>query len=123
MKILRIKKSSDFKLARKDGSFASAKGLMLQAVRSDAILEERPDFSRIGFTVSKKVGNSVERNRVKRRLKSLSQKVISEHAAPFYDYVIIGKKAALDRSFEELEKDLKFSLHATKTYRKSDAQR
>ena len=46
---------------------------------------------RVGFTASRKVGNAVARNRAKRRLRALADKVMPEAADPAQDYVFIGR--------------------------------
>ncbi len=53
---------------------------------------------RVGFTVSKKVGNAVERNRIRRRLREVVRLSPPSHMRPGHDYVLIGRRAALERS-------------------------
>lgn len=65
---------------------------------------------RVGFTCSKKVGNSVERNRARRRLRAVAARVMPEAAAPGYDYVLIGRQETLRRPFDLLLKDLRTAL-------------
>jgi ribonuclease P protein component len=72
---------------------------------------------RVGFTASRKVGNAVARNRAKRRLRALADKVMAEAADPALDYVFIGRTATLKRDFAAMEHDLRHALKkaATKT--------
>ena len=65
---------------------------------------------RIGFTVSRKVGNAVRRNRVKRRLRSVARTVLPQAGRPGYDYVLIGRKDTAERDFADLLGDLKRAL-------------
>jgi ribonuclease P protein component len=65
---------------------------------------------RIGFTVSKKVGNAVERNRVRRRLRELVKHNGHPFMRPHCDYVLIGRRTALSRRFDTLIVDLKSAL-------------
>lgn len=65
---------------------------------------------RVGFTVSKKVGNAVARNRARRRLRAVVDRVMAEHVEPWTDYVIIGRGATVDRPFDLLVTDLKTTL-------------
>jgi ribonuclease P protein component len=61
---------------------------------------------RVGFTVSRKVGNAVERNRVRRRLREIARQVIPSEARTDLDYVLVGRQAALKRDFADLRQDL-----------------
>ena len=61
----------------------------------------------LGFTVSRKVGNAVARNRAKRRLKAAAAEIIPLEGRPGCDYVIIGRKETLDRTFADLVNDLR----------------
>lgn len=61
---------------------------------------------RVGFTVSRKVGNAVVRNRVRRRLREIARQVIPAHARADLDYVLVGRQAALGREFAMLRADL-----------------
>jgi ribonuclease P protein component len=64
--------------------------------------------ARVGFTVSKKVGTSVERNRVRRRLRELVAR--TPLMRPHCDYVLVGRRAALGRGFDTMLDDLKSAL-------------
>ena len=68
------------------------------------------DEVRVGYTVSKKVGHAVVRNRVKRRLRAAVEKVFVSEAKSGRDYVLIGRKAAYRQSFDSLLSDMKWSL-------------
>ena len=61
---------------------------------------------RVGFTVSRKVGNAVERNRVRRRLREVARLVIPGRGLVELDYVLVGRQAALRRDFSALQSDL-----------------
>jgi ribonuclease P protein component len=61
---------------------------------------------RVGFTVSRKVGNAVARNRVRRRLREIARMVIPSRARPGLDYVLVGRQAALQRDFAAMRQDL-----------------
>lgn len=68
------------------------------------------DGLRVGFTVSRKVGNAVKRNRARRRLKAAAEQIMPVHAAPGYDYVVIGRQETLVRPFALLLQDLQAAL-------------
>lgn len=101
----RLKKRSDFVLARDIGQSWVSHGLIVQ------VRPNQDQKKRIGFTVTKKVSTSaVKRNRIKRRLRTLAVDVLSQTGKENCDYVLIGRKATLDRDFELLKKDLIWCL-------------
>lgn len=65
---------------------------------------------RAGFTVTKKIGNSVIRNRLKRRLRALVRGVLPEAGVPGADHVLIGRGDGLTRAFAILDADLRTAL-------------
>ncbi|MBT5416286.1 MAG: ribonuclease P protein component [Rhodospirillaceae bacterium] len=96
----------------------AAPGLVLQVGR-DHIREgegDRLDCG-LGFTVSRKVGMAVTRNRAKRRLRAAAEQVFPLHAAPGRDYVLIGRKATVDRPFPDLVEDMKTALRRLDAWR------
>jgi ribonuclease P protein component len=93
-----------------------ATGLILQ-IRPRPAGEADTDDARVGFTVSRKVGNAVLRNRARRRLKAVADKVMTEHAQGQVDFVIIGRKNTLTRPFSALMGDLTTALKKLDAYR------
>jgi ribonuclease P protein component len=69
---------------------------------------------RVGFTVSRKVGNAVVRNRVRRRLREAARLVIPGQARPDLDYVLVGRQAAIARDFAALRQELVEALKRLK---------
>jgi ribonuclease P protein component len=65
---------------------------------------------RVGFTVSRKVGTAVERNRVRRRLKEIVRLSAATGLPAGNDYVLIGRRAALSLPFEQIAKDFKRAI-------------
>lgn len=89
-----------------------APGLILQVRRHtnpDPSLQKPRPF-RIGFTVSRKVGNAVARNRARRRLKAAAEDVMPRLAKNGFDYVVIGRQNTLKRPYQDLIKDLEMAL-------------
>ena len=74
---------------------------------------------RYGLTVSRRVGNAVVRNRVRRRLRAVAEKVLPRVAADGHDYVLIGRRTSADRLFEALERDVEAGLQRLGALRKS----
>jgi ribonuclease P protein component len=100
----RLRQRADF-LAAATGAKVPASAFVLQARNRR---EEGP--VRVGFTVSKKVGNAVERNRVRRRLREVVRLSQRERMQPGHDYVLVGRRAALGTPFERLIEDLDRAL-------------
>ena len=69
---------------------------------------------RVGFTVSRKVGNAVVRNRVRRRLREIARQVIPGQARPDLDYVLVGRQGAIARDFSALRGELLDALKRLK---------
>ncbi|ETR78270.1 ribonuclease P [Afipia sp. P52-10] len=100
----RLRQRADF-LAAAAGVRFSAPAFTVQArTRRD------PGPVRIGFTVSKKVGTAVERNRVRRRLRDMVRRNGLSFMRPHCDYVLIGRRAALSRGFETMLQDFETAL-------------
>ena len=80
-------------------------GLVLQALPRD---DTGP--ARLGFTVTKKIGNAVIRNRTRRRLKEAARLVLAEHPVAGVDLVLIGRDGAAGRDFATLQNDVRRAL-------------
>ncbi|RUT28249.1 ribonuclease P protein component [Arsenicitalea aurantiaca] len=81
------------------GSRAGRAGFSLQAIAGAA------EVPGLGFTVTRKTGNSPERSRIKRRLRAASE-ACSSQFRPHHDYVLIGRREALTVPFEALVEGL-----------------
>jgi ribonuclease P protein component len=99
----RLRRRSDFQAAAA-GERVSGRAFVLQARQRAG-----DDAIRVGFTVSRQVGNAVERNRVRRRLREivrLSAAAGTARLRPGHDYVLIGRRAALAAPFGEMMQEL-----------------
>jgi ribonuclease P protein component len=100
----RLRQRADF-LAAKSGIKSTATAFVLQARKR---IDNGP--ARLGFTVSKKVGNAVERNRVRRRLREIVRVAGSNRIRTGHDYVLIGRRAALKVPFARIAADFEGAL-------------
>ena len=102
----RLKKRADFR-AVAGGARVSRPGFLLQGLRhKTGVAGARPP--RFGFTVTKKLGGAVVRNRIRRRLREAVRLV--GDGEPGTDYVLVGRHAALTLQFERLCADLRSGL-------------
>ncbi len=90
---------------------------MHQRIGQDTDIDLAADVVRVGFTVTKKVGNSVVRNRVRRRLRAVADEVLPNAALGGLDLVIIGRMGTIKRPFVALVKDLQTALRKLKADR------
>ena len=104
----RLKKRADFLRVASVRRKWATPGLVLQAACGTA--EQNSGRVRVGFTVTKKVGNSVIRNRVKRRLRAVAQDLIPSNAMAGWDFVLIGRHTTINRDFKDLQTDLRTAL-------------
>ncbi|MBO0345717.1 ribonuclease P protein component [Roseibium sp. CAU 1637] len=99
-----LKKRSEF-LAVAKGGRVGRRAFVLQGLKREADIP-----SRVGYTVTKKTGNSVVRSRIKRRLRAAVQALQLTDVPPQADFVLVGREAALSHPFENLVADLKSGL-------------
>lgn len=120
MAVSRLKRRAEFLRVAAARRKWAAPGLVLQAAPAAGGVGDA-EF-RVGFTVSRKVGNSVARNRARRRLRAAADQVMPSQAAAGYDYVLIGRQETLIRPFESLLKDLRVALKRVGALREAPAQ-
>jgi len=65
---------------------------------------------RIGITVTKKIGNAVVRNRMKRRFRALARETLPELGIAGADHVLIGRAGGVERGYSNLAAELKRAL-------------
>ncbi|NHM33602.1 ribonuclease P protein component [Neobacillus terrae] len=111
-KELRIKKNQEFQDAFKNGrSFANRQFVVY------ALKKEGQPYFRIGLSVSKKIGNAVMRNQIKRYVRQ-SVLELMDQIMPENDYVIIARKPVAEMDFSEVKKSLTHVLKVGKVLRK-----
>lgn len=101
----RLRQRADF-LAVANGARVNSAAFVVQSRRRD---DDGP--IRVGFTVSKKNGTATERNRIRRRLRELVKVLDAISMRPHSDYVLVGRRAALNRDFATMLEDLRSALH------------
>ncbi len=114
----RLKRRSEFLRVAGARQKWAAPGLVLQARPRTGDAREYP--FRIGFTVSRKVGNAVARNRARRRLRAAVEAVMPTTALDGHDYVVIGRAATLKRPFTALCEDLETALRRLGVHRREN---
>lgn len=100
----RLRKRPEFLYVR-DGQYRAQGGVVVQ-------VRENPAHKtiRVGYTATKKIGNAVIRNRVKRRLRALAQDILPRLGKTGHDYVLIARQSTVQRPFSDLHKDLEKAL-------------
>jgi ribonuclease P protein component len=94
--------------------------LVLQAREAEGGISGKEPAIRVGFTVSRKVGNAVARNRARRRLRAAAERIMPVHAKTGHDFVLVGRVATLERPFTALVVDLETALRRVRAYRETD---
>ncbi len=103
-----IKKRRDFLAAAKAAKFVTPFFVLQCRRRSDD-----SNLPRVGYTVSKKVGNAVTRNRAKRRLRAAVALSLQDLALPMHDYVLVGRAGkTVDVEFDTLVAELDKAVRA-----------
>lgn len=120
MELVTLKKRAEF-LRIRGGARWATPGFVLEGKQrpgSDAATAVATP--RFGFTVTKKLGNAVVRNRIKRRLRSLIRQLDENRTDPAFDYVIIARASSSDREFSQLAIDLDTALNKIHRARTGD---
>ena len=102
----RLRKRADFVRAAK-GARVTARAFALQTRKREG---DDAAGARIGFTVTKKTGNSVVRNRIRRRLREVVRLGETLPLRPDHDYVLIARRDALSMDFRALGLELERAL-------------
>lgn len=101
----RLTRRAEFLAVAARGRKTPMPGLVLQVLKRS---DQAP--ARLGFTVTKKVGNAVVRNRTKRRLREAARLLLREAPVTGADLVLIGRDKTRARPFAALMDDLRQAL-------------
>lgn len=99
----KLKKRADYLRLQKDGKKWVSPTVIVQAGTGET------GAIRYGLTATKKTGNAVIRNRIKRRLREAVRAVLPDTDLPF-DIVLIGRTETAECDFTNLKKDLRWCL-------------
>ena len=105
----RLRRRAEFQRAAR-GRRRAFEAFTLQAASRPP--DDAADGARVGFTVTKKIGNAVVRNRIRRRLKAALSAAAPLEARPDCDYVLMARREALARPFAALVDDLRQAFRA-----------
>lgn len=100
-----LKKRADFLALREAARAPTPSFLAVMRCRND-----NDPTIRIGFTVTRKVGKAVMRNRIRRRLRAAARAVVLQNGQAGCDYALIARAAAHDRAYGDLLDDLRRAL-------------
>jgi ribonuclease P protein component len=113
----RLRQRADF-LAVADGARVNSAAFVVQERRRDDLGPVR-----VGFTVTKKNGTATERNRIRRRLRELVKRLDVISMRPHSDYVLVGRRTALNRDFNAMLDDLRSALHRLERHAKDASKK
>jgi ribonuclease P protein component len=103
---------TDLSVIRKRADFLAA-NRGLRVARPGFVLLAHPNGGlgkRFGVTVTKKIGNAVVRNRMKRRFRELLRAALPEAGLADHDHVLIGREGGIERDFAKLREELSAAL-------------
>ena len=100
--IVSIKKRSTFIYVRQNSKFIRSSSFNIQ-ILEDKLLN---NSIAVGYIATKRIGNAVNRNRAKRRMRELARKVISKYGKINFYYVLIAKSSLIKMPFKNLEIEL-----------------
>ena len=105
MTLITIKKRYEFIKSNKFSKKIHTTNFIIQKLKLD-VVNKFPNF---GFTVTKKIGSAIIRNKIKRRLKSIIRELLKCKDKYFdlsFNYILICKKDIVKVSFNELKDEL-----------------
>jgi ribonuclease P protein component len=108
MRLVTLKRSVEFKRVRGGARVACPAFVIETKPRPTGEGAGRSDKApRFGFTITKKIGGAVERNRIRRRLKEAVRGLQADLAKPDHNYVVVARRSALTDRFQDLEAALR----------------
>ena len=105
MSLITIKKRSEFIKSNKFSHKINTPNIIIQKFESN-VVNKVPQF---GFTITKKIGSAIVRNKIKRRLKSIIRELLKYKCKYFnlsFNYILICKKDIVKVSYNDLQNEL-----------------
>lgn len=109
MSLAIIRKRADF-VAANHGVRVARPGFVLLVKPGPAGAGAKPDQVRFGVTVTRKIGNAVARNRMKRRFRALLRDILPHQGVAGADHVLIGREGGIERDFAQMHAELEAAL-------------
>lgn len=98
-KVESLKKDRQFKIVYKHGRNYWNKSLTLYMKKNGL------NYNRVGYSITKKIGNSVVRNKLRRRMKEI-MRLNFDDIKDGYDLILIPKKSTVNMDYYDLEKEI-----------------
>ena len=109
----RLRKNTEFNRVYKFGKNYWNRNLVIYVCKR----ENESDPTRIGYTITKKIGNAVMRNKIRRRMKEIIR--LNFHKIESgYDIIIIPKRNIVDLSYQDLESSMIHIMSLARIYNK-----
>ncbi|MEP3225366.1 MAG: ribonuclease P protein component [Parasphingorhabdus sp.] len=105
-----IRNRPDFLAANRGKRFVASSFVLLAYKRPPAHSVD-PQMMRYGITVTKKIGNAVARNRMKRRFRALLMDILPQHGIAGVDHILIGRKKNDEQDFAAMKTDVTKALN------------
>lgn len=107
MKHERLRKNQEFRTVYRRGRSWASNILVIYKLKNPKNMKDGEPFNRIGISVSKKVGKSVVRSRVKRLIYEAAR-LSREEAAQGYDLVFVARNPIVDKTFKEVQASVRY---------------
>ena len=111
-KLYRLKKNSAFQYVYRRGHSAACRDLVMLRAKGRGL--------KVGFSVSKKVGNAVVRNRTKRRLRECFRPLMGDVKPGLY--IIVARPSAAEATFQSLQRDVRYLLKKQDAFRRTSPE-
>ena len=108
----RLQKNRAFQYVYRKGHSVACRNLVMLAAPGRGL--------KVGFSVSRKVGKAVVRNKVRRRLRECFRPLMGDVKNGLY--VVVARPAAAEAAFDALEKDVRYLLKKSGALKESEAQ-